>query len=125
MTECAVPQFYTHHEPIARKVHRCCECGAPILKGEKHFSWTGKWEGQISSGRQHLVCMEACMMIRDEFEGGECIPFGGLMDYYNENRLELKPLYHPGWHVKVRDRVKRLRHLLAVILVRERKARRS
>ena len=69
MSECLIPSFYSHSEPKARKRHRCVECSAWIEPGEVHFAYTGKWGGDISSGRQHLVCMEACMLIRDRFEG--------------------------------------------------------
>lgn len=76
-------EFYAWTEPVARKEHRCCECSAPILKGEKHFHGRGKWEGSISVHRQHLLCCEACMWVRDSLEG-ECLPFGSLMDYRRE-----------------------------------------
>ncbi len=89
MIGCEVyPSFYVYSEPVARKQHPCCECSAPILKGEKHFKWTGQWDGCISTGRQHALCCEACMCIRDKIEG-DCISFGGLRDYYGEYRCDL------------------------------------
>jgi hypothetical protein len=81
-------EFYTHHEPVARKRHQCVECLAPIEKGERHFAYSGKWDGSISTGRQHLLCMEACMLIRDKLND-ECIPFGGLRDWYGEMRRDI------------------------------------
>jgi hypothetical protein len=78
------PEFYEWSEPVARKQHRCCECDAPILKGEKHFIGVGKWDGVISTHRQHLLCMEACIFIRDHFEHGECIGLGELMEYWGD-----------------------------------------
>ena len=89
MPECIIPEFYKHWEPTARKVHRCVECGTAILKGEKHFQYVVKWEGDISGGRQHLLCMEACMLIRDEIED-ECILFGGLFEWYGEHDLQMR-----------------------------------
>lgn len=116
---CDLPTFYDYTEPVAKKLHRCCECSAPILKGEKHFHGRGKWECGVESFRQHLACMEACMIIRDDF-GGECIGFGSLKEEFNE-------LVCDNWYPQ-RDRYKgawkRLRHLMAVILVRERKSKR-
>ena len=107
---CELPIFYSHSEPVARRATVCCECRAPILKGEKHFAWRGKWDDRIHSGRQHLVCMEACILIREEF-GGECIPFGGLKEEFADLR---------GWHHEATNEPwKRLRHLMAVILWRE------
>lgn len=81
--ECDIPEFYRITEPVARKDHECCECNARIKKGEKHFQVTGKWEGEISSFRQHFLCMEACMYIRDHLDD-ECIPFGTLFEYLGE-----------------------------------------
>lgn len=122
MMECDLaPDFYTWTEPVARKQHRCVECRAPILKGEKHFRYAGKWEGDLSTGRQHLECMEACMLLRDKFGGGDsCVAFGDLkpdfreVDEYFERENDGKK---PAWI--------RLRHLMAVILWRERAAKRT
>jgi hypothetical protein len=114
MTECALPDFYDMAEPVARKSHRCCECSAPILKGEKHFHGWGKWEGVISSYRQHLACMEACMLIRDKFNGGECIGFGDLKEAFSEFRPEMRG------DQKRKEPWKQLRDLIARILWRER-----
>lgn len=78
------PEFYEWSEPVASRDYRCCECAAPILKGEKHFAAVGKWDGEFSKHRQHLLCLEACMLIRDSFNDGDCIPFGGLMEWWDE-----------------------------------------
>ncbi len=104
------PKFYSHSEPVARKRHRCDECNAPIEIGERHFRYVGKWD-EIMQGRQHLLCMEACMLIRDEFQGGECIPFGGLKDIFFEMRLDW--MASPNW--------KKLRRMMTRIKWRERK----
>ena len=121
MIECdLLPDFYNWSEPVARKSHRCCECRAPILKGEKHFQGTGKWDGKITTYRQHLVCCEAAMLIRDGFNGGDCIGFGDVKEAFNEMRCDNwypeRDRYKPAW--------KRLRHLMAVILWRERECAR-
>lgn len=113
MSECSIPDFYTHSEPVARKRYRCVECSAPILKGEQHFKCTGKWDGDLSTHRQHLLCMEACMLIRDEIEH-ECIGFGELRDWVGEYHFDLKAY-------KTKPSVKKLRSLLARIRLRERK----
>jgi len=117
--ECELPRFYDWSEPIAKKRHHCVECKAPILKGEKHFRATGKWDWGVETHRQHLVCMEACMMLRDNFNDGDCIGFGCLKDEFDDMKRE-------HWD-RERDRHnekwRKLRHLMAVIFVRERKAR--
>jgi len=113
--DCDLPEFYSHSEPVAAKEHRCCECAAPILKGEKHFFCTGKWFGEVQSYRQHLDCCEACMLIRDKFNGDECIGFGALKEEFEELRSDnwYPERYHEPW--------KKLRSLMAKILWRERK----
>ncbi len=111
MSECDLPQFYNWSEPVARKQHKCCECSAPIAKGEKHFVATGKWDFGISTFRQHLLCMEACMFIRDKFNGSECICFGGLEEWVSESRWQ-QDKTHPLW--------RKLRGMLACIKWRER-----
>ena len=112
------PDFYTYSEPLARKAHRCCECRAPILRGEKHLHARGKWYDTIESFRQHLLCCEACELIRDRFFVGNCICFGGLKDEFADMRSD-------NWYQE-RDRYKepwkQLRSLMARILWRERRA---
>jgi len=113
---CELPVFYRHSEPVARKQHKCCECSAPILNGERYFAAWCVWGGEAHTYRQHLACMEACMLIRDRFADGYCIGFGDLMETY---RSGIKRQY--SRHDKTQKGWQRLRHLLAVILWRERK----
>lgn len=116
---CTMPEFYTYSEPIARKEHKCCECSSPIRKGEKHFRCFGKWEGEQSTHRQHLACMEACMLIRDKFNAGDCFGFGCLMEEFSQLKFE-------NWHPppdKIKPAWKQLRSLMSQILRRERTGR--
>jgi hypothetical protein len=83
---CEIAEFFSYSEPVARKERRCCECTAPILKGEKHFQCFGRWSFGQEGYRQHLVCMEACILIRDSFNGGDCIGFGCLKEEFQEIR---------------------------------------
>lgn len=116
MSHCDLPEFYDWSEPVARKVHRCCECDALINKGEKHFHASGKWGGEVSSFRQHLLCMEACMFIRDELNGGDCICFGELREWADESMYSYdRRSPHQDW--------KKLRSMLAQIKKRERSSR--
>jgi hypothetical protein len=113
-----LPSFYSWTEPVARKEYACCECAAKIHKGEKHFHATGKWDGVVSTYRQHLACCEACILIRDEFNGGDCIGFGEMKDAFGGMRADetyfcFKEKWKEPW--------KRLRSLMAQILWRERK----
>ncbi len=83
---CEIAEFYHWTEPVARKPHKCCECSAPILKGEKHFYCYGKWSYGTEAFRQHQLCMDACILIRDKMNGGDCIGFGCLMEEFEELR---------------------------------------
>lgn len=77
---CERPEFFSGSWPVARKEHKCCECGQTIFIGEKYGSFTGKWDGDVDTNKQHLECEEACRYLRDFITDGECIPFGGLHD---------------------------------------------
>lgn len=115
---CELPSFYSYTEPVARKKHRCCECSAPINKGEKHFHGVGCWEGDFSTYRQHRLCMAACMFIRDHINHHECIGFGELKDYMSDHRMiSSRP------RSTLCDDWKQLRHMFAQIRNRERKAK--
>lgn len=120
MTCDVFPEFYSWSEPVAARQHDCVECFAPILKGEKHFRAVGKWEGQFDVHRQHLLCCEACMLVRDGFNDGECIAFGDLMEAFGEMRP------HP-WlrNDRHKESWQRLRDLMAKIFRRERPHKRK
>jgi hypothetical protein len=81
---CEWPEFYFEIFPKARKEHKCVECQGKIPVGEKHLHYRGKWDGEITVGRQHMMCRELCMFIRDKMQGGECVPFGGLFDSWDD-----------------------------------------
>ncbi len=89
MSECEMPQYYAWTEPIARKEHKCCECDAPILKGEKHLCVNVCWEYRPERYRQHILCAEACMLVRDSgMNDDECLYFGGLSEFWSDSRSE-------------------------------------
>jgi hypothetical protein len=110
------PDFYRCDERRARKQYHCCECSASIEAGELHYYISGKWEGQLSTFRQHLLCGQACMLIRDEL-GGECVPFGALGEAIDdlEEWEARQDKYRAPW--------RRLRRLMARIHKRERSER--
>jgi hypothetical protein len=76
------PEIYKAVDVTARKQHLCCECGCPIMPGEKYVRCSGKWDGHFSVYCQHADCCDACMAIRDA--SGECLCFGELLEYYHE-----------------------------------------
>lgn len=103
------PKVYSWTEPIAQKEYVCCECKRKILRGQRYFKAEGLWDGQWSTFRQHLICLQACMYVRDNMNGGDCIAFGGLMDYYGDSK---------DWIVRNKNRpeVKVFRGLMAKVL---------
>jgi hypothetical protein len=68
MTDCTVclfvddggpqPAFYTSRRVMARRPHRCCECGDAIAVGDRYERVTGKWDGRISTFTTCLNCVD-------------------------------------------------------------------
>lgn len=50
--------FGNTSHPVASKDHRCQWCGDPILIGERHARYVGKWEGDFQDWRMHTECMD-------------------------------------------------------------------
>jgi len=42
--------------PTAAKEHRCEWCGEPIVVGENHAHFAGKWDGEFQNWRMHREC---------------------------------------------------------------------
>jgi len=71
--DCGV-DFFESKIVKAAKPHKCCECGDEIPVGTKHEYAKGRWEGDWSTFRSCLSCVE----IRDHFACGngwlyECV----------------------------------------------------
>lgn len=113
MSYCEWPEFYSETFPKARKQHRCIECCAPIEIGEEHLYYKGKWEGDFSAARQHMLCRELCMSLRKSNWIEDCVPFGGLMEEWSNF----------FWDKKTKQSEKERRNLMAQIKWRERKYR--
>ncbi len=87
--ECEIAKIYEATERTARKPYQCRECGGQIAKGERYLNCSGLWDWGYETHKQHLVCADACMLIRDKIEN-ECIPFGYLMEWYGEHKYDLR-----------------------------------
>jgi hypothetical protein len=77
-----MPKFMRVSEHVSRKQHRCCECHAPILVGEKYVRITGKWDGEMNTFRQHDLCARACEFVRGTIN--QCLCFGELFEFDQE-----------------------------------------
>lgn len=86
MSDCEIAQYYVCKEPVARKIHKCCECSAPIEVGEKHLRIDACWENRPGRYRQHLLCAEACEYVRDSgMNDDECLSFGELWEFWRSD----------------------------------------
>ena len=95
MSDCEIPSYYKVTEPVARKTHECCECSAAILPQEKYLQVNACWDGSPDVFRQHQLCAQACMFIRDKgWFDDECLPFGFLNEYLNEYHMDVNRVAH-------------------------------
>jgi len=76
-----MPSVYTEEWKKAKKVHKCCECGLPIMPGETYQLFKGCYEGKWE---RYKTCRE-CNDLRHELESdGEMPPFGHLAEWASE-----------------------------------------
>lgn len=108
--ECEIAKVYSAVERVARKQHKCCECGVPINKGETYLVCSGIWSFGAESHKQHLICAEACEWIRDASDG-ECIPFGYLLEWWGDNKWQI---------TKEAEALRIMRRKMAKVLARRR-----
>jgi len=66
------PELIRKKTPLARKEHRCSECGSVITVGERYEYVSGKWEGDFST---YKTCPD-CVAIRDALDEMPCFCWG-------------------------------------------------
>lgn len=74
-------QFYHERLVRSRRQHRCCETGAVIPRGTRHWRCVGKCAGEpVQEWRQSWAAYRLARALNYTDEGGlACwIPFGGL-----------------------------------------------
>jgi len=71
---------YSETYPVARKAHRCGECGAVIQPGEGYQRIRGLWEGAWSG----VKSCEKCADLRESLNEVWCCGLGELRDDYRE-----------------------------------------
>lgn len=120
MSWCEYPEFYSESFPKAKKTHQCIECYSPIEIGEEHLYYRGKWDGDFSTGRQHLLCRDICMDIAKNYQGDECLGFGCLLGEWGE--MPSASLNRP-WSRPLDNTDIKMRSLMAKIQWRRRKHR--
>lgn len=81
------PKVFRTDTPVARKVHKCCECDGWISKGEKYFAHTGLWDNWTT----YKIC-DDCEQLREKLylESDEpSLPFTYLCsEIFDSNKRE-------------------------------------
>ncbi len=68
---------------VARKVHKCSECGEDILPGNSYSHFRGIFRGKWEIYNTCSLCKEDWKMVMD-FDWTEGITYGGLIDVIEE-----------------------------------------
>lgn len=79
--ECEIdsyPSVVWESEPVARKKHKCCECGSDISPGEKYYIYKQVCDGEFYSNKMCMICKG----VFDRALAGSysCIFFGSLWE---------------------------------------------
>jgi hypothetical protein len=86
MNDNLMPSIFSERKRIARKVHKCCECGKWIVPKNIYWLSKGCWEGKWD---EYKTC-ESCYELRHELTDGEDGPaFGDLREWAYEIGLSL------------------------------------
>lgn len=64
-------EFVNRREVVARKPHRCSDCGGEIAAGERHLVAAYKFEGEFACERQCDPCREAAGEFGYHLLGGD------------------------------------------------------
>jgi len=78
------PGFHSATMRIARKQHKCCECGRVIEPREKYEYVTGKWARERSV---YKTCPD-CLSVREAFMCGSYY-YTQVWEYVNEHLVEM------------------------------------
>lgn len=76
------PAFLHETEQIARKEHKCCECGGPIQKGQLYRRVSGAWDRQAQTFKQCERCADLWDSLDD---AGWCPYYGDMFETYRES----------------------------------------
>jgi hypothetical protein len=76
--------IWNRQERAATLRHDCDECRFAIMPGERYVATSGKWEGEFSTYRAHLLCdMLAQQVSRDDY----CRVLGELREFVSDGGL--------------------------------------
>lgn len=90
-------EFSSRSLPVARKAHRCEECGDPINPGEQYSYWSFKYDGHLGTFKSCRRCEYDRFRVAEhelaEGCGGSEIwcPFGELQEYLRDSEMGITP----------------------------------
>jgi len=79
-----MPEAYKEKDRIARKPHKCCECGGGIAVGQIYSYASGVWEGQGESYKTCKPCHSMRSLVCSWSWVDEYPPFGELIEWATE-----------------------------------------
>ncbi len=79
------PEAYTEEWRLARKPHKCCECGGTIFYKEKYNYCSGVWDSQGRSYKTCKDCYDLRQEISEDFSYDERPCFHDLWEYISES----------------------------------------
>ena len=80
------PEFYNSRDVIARKNHKCTECGEEIKVGESYEYVFGKWGGVTSTSKTCPDCLDLRFAL--ETTPCYCLVHGSLLEDFSETLSE-------------------------------------
>lgn len=79
------PDFFSAHNPVARKVHKCGECGRDIQPGERYERHFGTYDGFSYSGKTCAHCEVLCEWLAENCDG---YLYGVVVEDFTERASE-------------------------------------
>lgn len=76
----AAPEFFSEKFVVAKKEHKCCECGKTIAVGAEYEYVSGKWDGSFGSFKSCIKCSDLRIALAEV----SCPYYGGLFEEYWE-----------------------------------------
>lgn len=74
-------QLYSNSWPVAKKQHKCCECGSDIDPGEKYRRISGLWEGEFLTYKQCEICADIFDETNNELGSWYSLGLGCLWEH--------------------------------------------
>ena len=96
--DASAPEFHRVTSRVARRAHRCCECGDVIEPGETYFETAGKWDREFAT----FATCDCCQWQRDYLvELGHCVVYGELEEDWNDEWENAE--WQRKWHEEHRQ----------------------